>query len=66
MQDETLEYAGTLPEGTFGHAYAQFMGRRRYAVPDSRYRACQSGCLDSMHAEAEVPAKPLSCICGLN
>ena len=30
-QDETLEYAGTLPGGTFGHAYAQFMGRRRRA-----------------------------------
>ena len=66
MQDETLEYAGTLPEGTFGHAYAHFMGRRRYAVPDSRSWACRSGCLDTMHAEAEGPAKPLSCIFVLN
>lgn len=29
VQDDTLEYARTLPEGSFGHAYAQFMGKRK-------------------------------------
>ncbi|KAK9826739.1 hypothetical protein WJX81_003110 [Elliptochloris bilobata] len=34
VTDETLEYARTLPEGTFGHAYAQFMRKRRFSADE--------------------------------
>ena len=35
VQDDTLEYARTLPVGSFGHAYAQFMGKRKCGLARS-------------------------------
>ncbi|KAK9817023.1 hypothetical protein WJX72_008485 [[Myrmecia] bisecta] len=32
VTDATLEYARTMPEGTFGHAYAMFMGDRNFTA----------------------------------
>lgn len=34
MQDKSVAHAWDLPEGTFGHAYAKFMGDRKFLAGD--------------------------------
>ena len=34
MQDDTLAAAASLPQGTFGHAYGRFMGRRHFRADE--------------------------------
>lgn len=34
FQDKSVAHAWDLPEGTFGHAYAKFMGDRKFLAGD--------------------------------
>ena len=34
MQDNTLAEAAAMPPGTFGHAWGQFMGRRKFTADE--------------------------------
>lgn len=34
LQDKAVAHAWDLPEGTFGHAYAKFMGDRKFLAGD--------------------------------
>ena len=34
VQDDTLAEAAAMPPGTFGHAWGQFMGRRKFTADE--------------------------------
>ena len=34
IQDDTLERAAAMPPGTLGHAWGEFMGRRKFSADD--------------------------------